>query len=78
MKRIIHSYYLMFAVLTQAFYGGCGEKDESLAPLMGVMDPNGPFADGPADMAIYRDWTKYIGSEAVDRNNILEKTVGFF
>ena len=77
MNQISNSYYIMFHILATAFYNGCGEEDCELPVVCGIMDPEGPFVDGPADMAIYYDWQEFVEHKCVSEENILDYTIAF-
>lgn len=77
MEHINPSYLVMFNIIATTFFHGCGELDEGLGPLCGVMDPWCPYFDGPADKAIYMDWEEFSQKNHVNKNNILDRTIEF-
>lgn len=76
--KSMQSFLIFFYLLDQCYWQCYRQgKEDDLPWFLGAICPE-LWEDGkPADGAIFDEWQKFIGSNAVDANNIMEKSGSF-
>ncbi|MBD5508998.1 MAG: hypothetical protein HDR05_13400 [Lachnospiraceae bacterium] len=78
--KIMQSFLMFFYILDQCYdhcYRNKDVEEDDLPWFLSAICPELWGNGKPMDMAIFYEWQSFIESQAVDVNNIMEKTYSF-